>query len=1138
MNRIYPTAGWLSHGLPQALLLFFLFLSGRGFAQDSGQDKINLDIDGKPISYVLHQVEHQSHFHFVYNNGLLNDKSLVSIHLKNGTLEQLMDILFKNSNLTFEDRGNGLVVIMAKPAGKSVGKPTFRRQITGLVTDSASSPLAGVSVTVKGNDKLGTTTDLNGRYVLEVPDNAILVFNMVGFTAYEIPTLNRPGIDVRLMPQANQLQSVVVVAFGKEKKEDVVGSISSVDPSQLRVPSSNLTTALAGNVAGLIAYQRSGEPGANNANFFIRGVTTFGYNVNPLILIDNIEATTTDLANLQVDDIASFSILKDATATALYGARGANGVILISTKQGKEGKAVYSIRVENSNSAPTKNIQLADPITYMNLANEATLTRDPLGIEPYSQEKIDNTAAHTNPYVYPQVDWMHTLFKNSSMDQRADANISGGASTARYYVSGTFDQDHGILNVPKLNNFNNNINLKTYSIRSNVDVNLTKTTILTTRISGTFQDYSGPINGGTQVYNEVMHANPVLFPAFYAPDAANQYTQHILFGNYGSGNYINPYADMVKGYKTYNTSQINAQAEIQQKLTFITPGLSFNAMANTSRYAYYDITRAYNPFYYDIGSYDPAGNSYVLTPINPTTGTEYLNYPANGGTKLITTSVYFQGILNYTHLFAKHHGVSGSLVYQAQNDVSGDFTSLETSLPSRNLGVSGRATYNYAQRYYVEYNFGYNGSERFDAKHRFGYFPSFGLAWNISHEPFWTKKLINTVTNLKLRATYGLVGNDAIGSATDRFFYLSEVNMNDPTKAASFGYNVGAPYKLNGITVNRYANPDITWEVAHETNLGMDLSLWNRLNVVVDAYETYRSNILMVRSSIPTTTGLSNIPSANIGAATSKGTDISIDYNKTFNRNWWVQEHANFTYAHSEYKKYEEPDYTNEPWLSRIGQPLTQTWGYVGERLFVDDKEAANTPAQTFGTYGAGDIKYRDIDKDGQITSLDKVPIGYPTDPEIVYGFGVSVGYKTFDFSVFFQGQARSSFFINPDSTAPFANNAALLKAYADSHWSATNQNEYALYPRLSPSVNQNDAQSSTWWMRNGKFLRLKQAEIGYSLPPSILKRWKMKTFRIYLNGSDLLSFSKFRLWDIEMAGNGLGYPLQRVVNVGLQTSF
>jgi hypothetical protein len=318
----------------------------------------------------------------------------------------------------------------------------------------------------------------------------------------------------------------------------------------------------------------------------------------------------------------------------------------------------------------------------------------------------------------------------------------------------------------------------------------------------------------------------------------------------------------------------------------------------------------------------------------------------------------------------------------------------------------------------------------------------------------------------------------------------------------------------------------------------MDLSLWNRLNVVVDAYETYRSNILMVRSSIPTTTGLSNIPSANIGAATSKGTDISIDYNKTFNRNWWVQEHANFTYAHSEYKKYEEPDYTNEPWLSRIGQPLTQTWGYVGERLFVDDKEAANTPAQTFGTYGAGDIKYRDIDKDGQITSLDKVPIGYPTDPEIVYGFGVSVGYKTFDFSVFFQGQARSSFFINPDSTAPFANNAALLKAYADSHWSATNQNEYALYPRLSPSVNQNDAQSSTWWMRNGKFLRLKQAEIGYSLPPSILKRWKMKTFRIYLNGSDLLSFSKFRLWDIEMAGNGLGYPLQRVVNVGLQTSF
>jgi TonB-linked SusC/RagA family outer membrane protein len=899
-----------------------------------------------------------------------------------------------------------------------------------------------------------------------------------------------------------------------------------------------LTTALAGRVAGLIGYQRSGEPGADNTSFFIRGVTTFGYKKDPLILIDGVEVSTNSLATLQVDDIANFSILKDATATALYGARGANGVILIATKQGKEGKPTYSVRVENSLSQPTRNIKLADPVTYMQMANEATLTRNPLGITPYSQEKIDNTIAGTNKYAYPATDWYKELFKSYALNQRIDANVSGGASVARYYVSGTVSRDNGILNVPKLSNFNSNIDLKSYSIRSNVDVNLTKSTILVTRVSGSFQDYSGPINGGKQVYNEVMHANPVLFPAYYAPDASNVFSKHLLFGNYGTGNYINPYANMVKGYKTYNTSQVNAQAELQQKLNFITSGLSLNVMANTSRYAYYDISRSYNPFFYSLGSYDKTTDQYVLNAINPDTGTEYLNYPTGGGTRQITTSVYFQSILNYNRIFSNKHGISGSLVYQAQNTVSGDFTSLETSLPARNLGVSGRATYSYAQRYFGEFNFGYNGSERFDVEHRFGFFPSFGIGWNISQEPFWKAHLTKAITNLKLRATYGLVGNDAIGSPADRFFYLSEVNMTDDAKRASFGINPGSMYTRNGISVLRYSNPYITWEVAHQTNIGMDLSLWDNLNVVLDAYKTYRSNILMQRASIPTTLGLSNIPSANIGAATSKGIDFSADYNKPINENWWIQGRVNYTLAMSKYDKFEEPDYVNEPWLSRVGNSLSQPYGYIAERLFVDDKEVANMPVQTFGTYGAGDIKYRDINGDGQITSLDKVPIGYPTDPEIVYGFGVSVGYKSFDLSMFWQGQARSSFFINSTTTAPFANNNALLKAYADDHWSEDNRNIYALWPRLSPGVNINDAQPSTWWLRKGDFIRLKQLEAGYSLSKPVLKRLGLTKCRIYLSGSNLFALSSFKLWDIEMAGNGLDYPVQRVFNIGLQTSF
>jgi TonB-linked SusC/RagA family outer membrane protein len=1126
-------------GIVLLLLICFMMQGPSAYSrQQQAQAGITLDADNVPIKNVLQRVQQQGHFRFVYSNGLFDDKRLISVHLKNGNLQQLMDIVLAHSTLVFELKENGIVLLKQPPVPPK-SAVTGQKRVSGTVRDSTGMPIPGASVTVKGKANVGTTTDMNGGFFLEIPEkDAVLVFSMMGFSPREVTLSDQTSVDVRLYAAAYHLDEAVVVAFGKQKKADVVGAVTSINPSELKVPSSNLTTAMAGRVAGLIAYQRSGEPGADNASFFIRGVTTFGYKKDPLILIDGVEVTTGDLARLQVDDIANFSILKDATATALYGARGANGVILIATKQGKEGRPVYSVRLENSLSQPTKNIELADPVTYMQLANEATLTRNPLGITPYSPEKIDNTAAGTNPYAYPATDWRKVLFKDYTMNQRVNANVSGGASVARYYVSAAFTQDNGVLNVPKLNNFNNNINLKTYSIRSNVDVNLTRTTLLMTRVSGTFQDYVGPINGGKEVYNEIMHANPVLFPAFYAPDEANMGAQHILFGNYGAGNYINPYANMVKGYKTYNTSTLNAQAELKQQLDFVTEGLSFNAMVNTSRYAYQDITRSYKPFFYSLGSYDKAGNSYTLIPINPDAGTEYLDFPVNGGKRLITTSVYFQGILNYNRTFNNKHGVSGSLVYQAQNSVSGDYTSLQTSLPARNLGVSGRLTYNYDQRYYAEFNFGYNGSERFDRQHRFGFFPSAGIAWNASNEAFWKNRLANTITNLKLRATYGLVGNDAIGSPLDRFFYLSEVQMNDESKRAYFGSLAGNLYYRNGISMVRYANPYITWEVAHQTNVGFDMSLWNKLNITVDAYHTYRSNILMERASIPSTMGLADVPSANIGAATSKGIDASVDYNHTINKNWWLQGRANFTLAMSKYDKYEEPAYEDEPWLSRIGSSLSQPWGYIGERLFIDDRDVANSPTQTFGTYGAGDVKYRDINGDGQITTLDKVPIGFPTDPEIVFGFGLSVGYKSFDLSAFFQGQARSSFFVNSTTTAPFADNSPLLKAYADDHWSEDNRNIYALWPRLSPDVNINNAQPSTWWLRNGKFLRLKQLEIGYSLSKNLLNRLKLKTFRLYMNGTNLFSLSSFKLWDIEMAGDGLGYPVQRVVNAGIQTSF
>jgi TonB-linked SusC/RagA family outer membrane protein len=908
---------------------------------------------------------------------------------------------------------------------------------------------------------------------------------------------------------------------------------------------------LAGRLSGVIAYQRSGEPGQDNADFFIRGVTTFGYKKDPLILIDGIESTSTDLARLQPDNIESFSILKDATATALYGSRAANGVILIRTKEGKEGKVKVFVRLENSVSMPTRNIQLADPVTYMKLADEAVLTRDPLGILPYPDQKIDNTVAGINKYMYPTTDWRSALMKDYTMNQRINLNISGGGHVARYFIAGAVNRDNGILKVDPKNNFNSNIKLTTYTLRSNVNVTLTSSTQVEIRLSGTFDDYTGPIAGGTQMYRNIMRTNPVRFAPSYPLDADHIFVKHIMFGNYDDGSggyYLNPYAELERGYKNYSQSTINAQFEAKQDLSFLAEGLHVNVLFNTKRYTYFDVTRTYRPFWYQASSYNRKENTYKLALLNEDDGTEYLDY--NPGPKNVQSSFYMQSTLNYDHVFGEKHTVNGLLVFMAQNRLTGNATDLQSSLPFRNVGLAGRATYAYDHRYYAEFDFGYNASERFYKNHRWGFFPSFGIAWNISNEKFWAP-LKSTVSNLKLRATYGLTGNDDIGSARDRFLYLSNVNMNDGDKGAVFGRDNA--YSRAGISISRYSNTSITWEKATKANIGLDLELLGHWDVTADFYKQVRSNILMARSATPAEMGLSAFPMANIGKAEGKGMDLSLDYNQSLGNSLWLQARANFTYAASKFLIYEEYDYQDEPWKSHIGYSINQQWGYLADRLFVDDAEAAKSPHQNFGEYGGGDIKYRDVNRDGQITTLDEVPIGYPTTPEIVYGFGFSIGYKNFDLSAFLQGLGRESFWINAEATAPFVSylypNEAppagvlqnqLLKAYADSHWSEGNQDLHALWPRLSTTAigNDNNSQTSTWFMRNGAFLRLKNVEIGYSLPRHITQKLYMQNFRIYFNTTNPLCWSRFKLWDVEMGGNGLGYPIQKVFNVGLTMTF
>lgn len=472
---------------------------------------------------------------------------------------------------------------------------------------------------------------------------------------------------------------------------------------------------------------------------------------------------------------------------------------------------------------------------------------------------------------------------------------------------------------------------------------------------------------------------------------------------------------------------------------------------------------------------------------------------------------------------------------------------MQGSLPTRNMGLAGRFTYSFDDRYFVEANFGYNGSERFAEKERWGFFPSVGLGYLISNEPFWNDNLKKVINKLKFKATYGLVGNDAVGDSKDRFFYLSNVSLNDDDMKYTWGIP-GNTTTVNGVSISRYANPEVTWEVSAKTNLGIELGLFNTMELQVDIFRDDRSKILMERADLPGTLGLEADPQANVGEARSQGIDLSLDYNQSFNKDFWMSGRLNFTYAHSEYKVYEEPDYADTPWRSRIGYSTGQQWGYVAERLFIDQADIDNSPTQTFGDYKPGDIKYKDINGDGQITSADQVPIGYPKSPEINYGFGLSMGYKGFDFSFFFQGLGRESFWIDYNKTAPFINQDddwddyigvnQLLQVIADNHWSVSNRDPYAFWPRLSTEKVNNNSQRSTWFMRDGSFLRLKSLEIGYTLPKKWLKKLGMDTVRIYYSGTNLLCFSKFDLWDPEMAEDGLGYPIQRVNNIGINFSF
>lgn len=1011
---------------------------------------------------------------------------------------------------------NSFTIVKAEATSANVVMQQKKgRTVTGTVTDAADgTPIIGANILLKGS-KIGVISDLDGNFSIQVNNTSdILVVSYIGYKSREIAIGNLGIVDIKLTSDNETLDEVVIVGSGTQKKVSITGAISTVKGLTLKAPSSSLTNSLAGKMAGVIVNTTSGEPGSTS-DFYIRGISTFGGRATPLILLDDVEISSGDLNNIPPETIESFSILKDASATAIYGARGANGVMLITTKRGEENSKVrVNVTMENSFNTLTNFPDFVDGATWMDLYNEAQLTRNPgLTTGRYSQETIDATRNKINPYVYPSVDWGDLLFKDMTMNQRANVNISGGGQNITYYMSVNVAHDTGLLDSPKYYSWDNNINNMMYNFQNNLSIKLTSTTKIDLNMNAQIINKKGTNTKLDNIFQMALFSNPINFPAIFP---AQDGDRHPRFGNaILTGNTLrnNPYASLATTFGQTDANTLNTALRINQQLDFITKGLSVNALFNFKNWSSSYYSRTIEPYYYRVknGSYDATSDTYEMELLK--NGTEYIKQSDISKSSDRTIALQFQ--VNYARSFGWHN-VGGMLMYMQRDYKSG-------VLPERNQGLSGRFTYDYANRYLVEFNFGYNGTERLAKGNRFEFFPAMSLGWVVSNEKFF-EGLQGKIDKLKVRASYGAVGNDDTGTNYGHFLYLNNVNL------SGIGFTTGYDWNttLYGPTISNYAVSNACWERAQKMDIGLDLTLFSNWEIVLDYFYEKRSSILMPRYTWPNILGYNATPWGNVGKVDNWGWEVSTSYMHQIDKNWTVDFRANFTYARNEYTYLDEPN-TPYPWKVENGRSLSTYEGYIAEGLFQSEEDIANSPEQQLGsTPQVGDIKYRDLNGDGVITSDDKGFISeYSKTPRIQYGFGFNINYKKFDLGVFFNGSAMRKVMIS--SIHPFGeNDQNIFQFVADKRWTEENPNPNAEYPRLglTESLVANNCESSTYWLRNGNFLRFKTLEVGY----------RFKYGRIYFSGDNLAVFSPFKLWDPELAW--YKYPLQRTFNIGLQLSF
>lgn len=1062
------------------------------------------------LKELIRQIEAQTSYKVSYQGNLADNITIKADPSKHNVEELLADAL-RGTGISYVIRYNTIILTQEQPRAEAAQQASQTRHIAGRVIDAETKePIIGATVWVK-DSALGTNTNVDGAFDYTFTGHyGYIAVSYIGYQTQEFPVTNLPKVIE--LSAGNELDEVVVVGYGTQKKASVVGSIASVSVNDIRMPTAKISNNLAGQLAGVISVQRSGEPGASST-FWIRGISTFGSSTTPLVLVDGIER---DLDLVDIEDIKDFSILKDAAATAIYGVRGANGVILITTREGIVGKPQINIRFEAGMVQPTKVPDMLDAVQFAELWNAAA------GSEVYTPEVIQKYRDGSDPDLYPNVDWVDYLYKDLSFNERVNVNVTGGGNTAKYYISGGFYNEDGLFARDNMKEYNTSVFYRKFNFRSNVEVQLHKYTKLNVNLATTFERKNEPGTAASTIWDYAVKSAPNVFPAVYSNG---------LLPGPGANNGENPYVLLTQtGYreKFYNTAQ--SLFSLTQDLgDWVTKGLTVTVKGSFDAKNYNHLARTKTPPQYMASGRDEFGDLILQQTV---VGTDNLTYAeSHSGYR----SVYLEASVNWARSFGKHD-LSALFLYQQsqRNDVGIDKSEPELALPYRHQGIAGRITYSYDNRYFIEGNFGYNGSENFSPGKRFGFFPSVAAGYVISNEKFF-EPVRGVIDLLKIKASYGIVGNDKIGTGDNvrRFIYNGTVN------SGSSYYFGTRPHSSSSIQMGDWPNPNVGWEEAHKLNVGVDLSLFSKLKISADYFKEKREGIFLQRQSIPVYVGLSTQPWVNIGKMRNSGVDASLEYHQTIGQDLHLTVRGNFTYARNMIVDQDQPDY-KYLYMNRTGQARYQTFGLVAAGLFRDQADIDAWPKQSFGDVEPGDIKYLDLNGDGVVDSYDVKPIGYTNVPEIVYGFGFSLQWKAFDFSAFFQGVGHVSFSTRTDQTLGFnarnSREANLFSDVYDNYW--TPERLDAKYPRLFIGTNNNNNQNSSFWMANGRYMRLKNLEIGYTLPKRISQKMAMQNMRVYLSGVNLFTFSPFKLWDPDLQTGATNYPNNRIINIGLTIGF